>query len=638
MKSAPITRPAKALALLCAALLAGGCSMMVERADPQMERASVDREAVKVANTDVDPIMRGTVAAETSLVGFTETAVRGYGLVVGLKGTGSRTMPADVRAYMMAELARRGFGSGDPKSPQVSPQQLLNSPDTAVVVVEGLIPPGAPKDSPFDVRVMVAPGTSTTSLEGGRLLMTDMRPGPLMTGSRQPFSLAEAKGSIVINPFVEPNATQRDSIDRTTGRIQDGGKVVKDMPLKLRLHTPSHSRAETIQNSINSLFPREPRQKEDTARGRSGDTIDLTVPPSYARKTAEFAELIRHAPINIENPEQVAMQVRRALQAYPGAAGAASWRWQALGKKSLPMIQDLYNYPEEQPRLAALDAGAKLDDQLAAPHLLDMAKNSKDLTYRVEAIKLLGRMGTNPEINIGLRDLLDDKEVDIRLAAFESLDKRRDPCIVAVEVGTKYLVNIVPCKYPMVYVTQSGQPRIAIFGEALSVARPMTLVAWNNRLIMKADDKDPLVQIYYRESADMPAVVDRARPGMLEFIGYLGRRPTIEHPEGGLGFSYSETIAALHELWRNKYLRSGTQLADFRAEQDRLLAALVRAGNGDDDKARSEFGEEDPDNPTPAPAPAGSLSELGASARSDLETVSRPGLDASKPRKDTVPR
>jgi hypothetical protein len=55
----------------------------------------------------------------------------------------------------------------------MSPQQLLNSSDTAVVIVEGVIPPGAPKGSKFDVRVTVAPGTSTVSLEGGRLLIAD---------------------------------------------------------------------------------------------------------------------------------------------------------------------------------------------------------------------------------------------------------------------------------------------------------------------------------------------------------------------------------------------------------------------------------------------------------------------------------
>ena len=44
--------------------------------------------------------------------------------------------------------------------------------DTAVVVVEGLIPPGATEGTRFDLRVFAHPMTSTTSLEGGRLYTT----------------------------------------------------------------------------------------------------------------------------------------------------------------------------------------------------------------------------------------------------------------------------------------------------------------------------------------------------------------------------------------------------------------------------------------------------------------------------------
>lgn len=621
------------LAAACALLAAAGCSdMMVERADPALEKAAVNRDTVKVESTDVDPIMRGTVAAETGVVGFDPVVVRGYGIVVGLAGTGSRQMPSDVRAFLTQELAKRGFGSGAPGAPKMSPQQLLNSSDCAVVVVEGVIPPGAPKGSKFDVRVTTAPGTSTTSLEGGRLLVADLRPGPLFTGSRQPFALAEGAGSIVINPFVEPNATQRDTINRTSGRVLDGGLVNKDMPLKLRLHTPSHSRAETIQNTINTLFPREPRQKDETAHGRSADTIDLTVPPSFRKRTGEFAELIRHTPLNVENPEQTATAVRRSLLANPGAAGAASWRWQALGKRALPMIQDLYDYPEEQPRFAALNAGAKLNDMLAVQPLLAMAKASDSARYRIDAIELLGRMGVNAEIELGLRELLDDPDVEVRLAAFESLDRRRDPHIVAMEMGRKFVLNVVPSKFRMIYVAQSGQPRIVVFGEDLEVKRPMTLYTWGGRLIVKADEGDRFLEVFHRERLELPPVVDRVKPDMAALVGYFARRPTPERPEAGLNFTYSETISALHELWRLKYIP-----CDFRAEQDRILADVLRDDKGEKE-LRPEFTSEDAKTDPDELGPR-SISEVGAARPTDLETASvGSGLDASKARRDTVPR
>ena len=625
-----ILRHALVPAALAAAASVAGCNdMMVERADPAIEKARVDRSAVKVESVDIDPIMRGTVASETALVGFDPTVVRGYGIVVGLRGTGSRQMPADVRAFLSQELAKRGFGSGQPGTPPLSPQDLLNSEDSAVVVVEGVIPPGASKHSKFDVRVIIAPGTSTTSLEGGRLLVADLRPGPLFTGSRQPAPLAEGGGSIVINPFVEPNATKRDTINRTSGRVLDGGSLLKDMPLKLRLATPSHSRAETIQNTINSLFPREPGQRDETAHGRSGESIDLTVPTSYRKRPSEFAELVRHTPLNIENPEQSATAIRRALLANPGAAGAASWRRQALGKRVLPMIEDLYQYPEEQPRFAALNVGAMLNDQLAVPPLLEMAKHSDSLTFRKESIGLLGRMGRNAEIELGLHELLDDPDVEVRLSAFEALERRGDPRITAVEMGRKFVLNVVPSKHRMIYVTQTGQPRIVVFGEDLEVRRPMTLYTWDGRLIMRADAGDELIEVFHRDRPEVPPAIDRVRPQVGTLVAFFARRPTPDRPETGINLSYSETISALHELWRLKYID-----CDFRAEQDRILADVLRNDLGERD-LRPEFrSEEDESEVSPK-----SISEIGASRPSALEGASvGSGLDAAKPKRDTVPR
>ena len=85
-----------------------GCeSMMIEKAEVGQANKSLERRNFEI---DVQPIMRGTVAAESVVIGNMPTIVRGYGLVVGLKGTGSRLMPAPVRANMLQEMARRGVG------------------------------------------------------------------------------------------------------------------------------------------------------------------------------------------------------------------------------------------------------------------------------------------------------------------------------------------------------------------------------------------------------------------------------------------------------------------------------------------------------------------------------------------------
>jgi hypothetical protein len=221
-------------ALVAACLLLASCSN-IEKATPRPTTAN----STVVSNpNDVDPIMRGTVASEEVLIGFEDVIVRGYGLVVGLSGTGSRAMPAEVRALLLQEIARRDVADTT-TGMGISPERLLDSDDIAAVVIEGVIPAAATGNSKFDVRVYAVPGSGTTSLEGGRLWTADLRPGPLVAGSKQSSTLADARGPIVINPFVTPGNVKRDNIDRLSGRILNGGRVAKDMTLKLRLATPS---------------------------------------------------------------------------------------------------------------------------------------------------------------------------------------------------------------------------------------------------------------------------------------------------------------------------------------------------------------------------------------------------------------
>ncbi len=592
-----------------------GCDM-VERADRTDGTTSLERRNFEI---DVQPIMRGTVASEAVVVGDTPTVVRGYGLVVGLNGTGSRDMPAPVRAWMLQEMARRGVGNPATGFGDVTPERLIDSDDTAVVVVEGVIPPGGVEDGSFDLRVYAAPGTSTTSLEGGMLYTADLRPGDLAVGSRQATALATGRGRVFINPFAEPDAAGRDTVDRLTGRILDGGSVIKDMPLKLRMAVQSHTRAMALRDAVNSRFPREPGQSQDTARGKTGEEIELTVPPSFHDDPERFVELVKHTGLRPEAAEATALAIKRGLLSSPGFALPASWRWQALGPKSIPIIQDLYDYPEEAPRLAALTAGAELDDATATPYLLELAREGSP-SGRLTAIDLLSEMGVNPVIEVGLRPLLDHPDVDVRLAAFEALEKRRDPIVAAYDIDEKFTLNIVPSSDPMIYVSQTGTPRIVLFGESLGVQTPMFLEAWSDRLLVKADPGSTKLEVFYRERVGIEAQTDRVSPALPEFVAYLGHKTTIEAPAPGIGLTYSETIGALHQLWKAGYIP-----ADFKAEQDRVLASILRAQKVESTVDRPEFDADIPDVTDP-------------NAEDDGDMNLPKPVEGPKKGRDTVPR
>jgi hypothetical protein len=558
--------------------LIGGCSG-IERAPPQPISTRAERPEVKV---DVPEILRNTIgsevvprgyAPETSR-GYRPVIARGYGLVVGLNGTGSRDIAPPLRAYMLAEAAKGGFGSerfGDDVR-SMSPEDLINSPNTAVVIVEGIIPQGAPADTKFDVRVYAVPGSDTGSLEGGTLYTTLLRPGPLAVGGRQGFELAEARGPVFVNPFLEPG-----SLNTTTGRILNGGTIIEDMPLKLELINPSHARASVVQNAINTLFPEEPGQRAPTARGESDSTIEITVPPSWGDRTEEFMDLLLHSTIAQGNPEGVAMSVKRALLANPSYnVKAAALRWQALGQRALPTVRELYDHPEELPRIAALRAGAALDDGLVVPHLVSMAETGS-VSSRLTAIDLVQKMRTNPQIDECLRRLLDDSDMEIRLHAYEALVKRDDPFMDRSVIDGKFVLDVIKSTQPLVYVTEMGQPRIAIFGDALTLERPLTVSMWSNRLMIKGDMDEPLLDVFYREGITDNGVILRVKPDLKSFVKFLAHKTDVSDPSPGLNLTYSETVGALYQVWHSKKVA-----CDFKLEQDRILAAILRVQTEDE--------------------------------------------------------
>jgi hypothetical protein len=579
-------RIAHALCCVLAAVMTmalPGCSG-IEKAPPQPISTRAERPKVQI---DVPEILRGTIGSEVVVRGYApETSsgyrpviARGYGLVVGLDGTGSRDIAPPLRAYMLAEAARGGFGSerfGDDVR-SMTPEELINSPNTAIVIVEGVVPQGAPAGTRFDVRVYAVPGSDTFSLENGTLYTTLLRPGPLAAGGRQGFELASANGPVFVNPFVEPGATGGDAVMRNAGRVLNGGVVTKDMPLKLDLINPSHARAAVLQNAINTLFPQERGQRQPTARGESDTSIDLTVPPSWGDRTEEFMDLLMHSTIAQANPEGVAMSVKRALLANPAYnVKAAALRWQALGPRALPIIRELYDHPEELPRIAALRAGAELDDGLVIPPLLAMAETGS-ISSRLTAIDLLQDMRTNPQIDSVLRKFLDDSDVEIRLHAYEALVKRGDPFMDRTVVDGKFVLDVVKSSQPLIYVTEMGQPRIAVFGEALELKRPLTVSAWSNRLMIKGDLDDPLVDVMYRANTTDPGVILRTPADLKSFIKFLGHQTNVNDPSPGIDLTYTETVGALYQVWHDKRIA-----ADFKLEQDRILAAIMRVQTEDE--------------------------------------------------------
>lgn len=623
-------RPAFGLGARVAAGLLAACAMVLAACSETPE-AIETRPVLR----DTPSVLRGTIGSEVTFRGIEPVVVSGLGLVVNLNNTGGLPIPDRILETMERNLALQGVSSTlqvpGTALDRKTPREVLRDPRTAVVIVSAAIPPGAPAGATFDIYVEAV---NASSLEGGQLWTTALRIGEtVLFGQATTRELASARGPIFVNPFAE---TEPGSMapSQTTGRVLDGGIVTNPLKIEMIPDTASHSRVASMVSAINSRIPEAPGDPGDTASGKttsdinSGPAVVLRVPRRYSKRASEFLNLIKYMPIVDIAPEMMAKRYTDALKAEPALSRELSWCLEAVGQKSLPFVRGLYDYAEVVPRLAALRAGARLGDPLAAAPLMTIATSGTGLE-RLEAIQLLAEIEGSPRIDMTLRTLLMEKELLIRTAAYEALAKRAERIRMArfenlmysepgspladispmhreviatgefppgmiqgIErrsMGGKFLLDLVPMGEPLIYVTQQGKPRIVIFGEQPSFRSPGIVAAWNDRLLMNAVEGEPGVRMMFRQAEGEQALrLNSEGNSLAEIVQLFSLSTSTDQPQPGFNFTYSEVVGAL-------YAMSDAKVTDatFATEQDRLKAGILAAG---EEKVRRDR-PETPDDP-----------------------------------------
>lgn len=578
---------------------------------------------VKPNLPDVAPILRGTIGSETKIRRALPTILSGYGLVVGLDGTGGTSVPERVAATMERELAIRGVGRQGMFEGTLlegrSPQDVLRDPDVAVVVVEAAVPLASPEGMTFDVRVRALAGSTTRSLEGGRLWTTKMQAGPpAVVGGPQTREVAEASGDLYINPFADADGEGTGDANPRVGRILGGGRMTKPLSLEILMANPLHARARAIARAVNQRFPNGPKGPGTTARGVSDAVVEVSVPIEFRDRFYEFIELVRHLPINPDFPEENARRYVRALQQGSELTTELSWALRALGEPAIPFVRDLYEDPRVEVRMAALRAGANLNDPRAGLFLREMA--AEPGPERSEAISLLGAVDGRPNIDETLRRIIStESRLELRVAAYESLARRAVRArlktllqwrerggaeaserelsriaersipagmvqgITRIPLSERFVVDVVPFGEPLVYVTQQGNPTIVIFGEDPSVERPAYLSVWGGDLLVVAEPDSEDVRVRFRDEQTGWVVQESVDESLVDIVRFFAREQTPEQPEPGLRMTYSDLVGALFAI----HEADGTA-AGFATEGDRLLASLLSAAAADVERARED--------------------------------------------------
>ena len=155
-----------------------------------------------------------------SVEGIRNNSLIGYGLVVGLKGTGDKQQTYFTIQTLASILQRMGV-----EIPPSVLQSTVQVKNVAAVFVTANLPPFSRPGMPLDV--IVSSAGDARSLEGGLLLLT-----PLYAADGQVY--AAAQGPVVTGGYAVGSATNSKSVNHpTVGRIPNGGLVERDSALDL---------------------------------------------------------------------------------------------------------------------------------------------------------------------------------------------------------------------------------------------------------------------------------------------------------------------------------------------------------------------------------------------------------------------
>lgn len=516
--------------------------------------------------------LHGTVGSLTRLRRGDDrpVLVSGYGLVAQLRHTGSNSVPQTLRQYYMNMLRKRG--DRDPRFK--SPRSVLSDDRFAAVRVEGLIPAGARRGTRFDVLVTALEGTQTTSLEHGLLYTADLAiMGANLSGM---FSrpLAEARGPIYVDPFdVQPGEAGEQVL---SALVIAGGRVTSERQIKLILNRASYTRSGLIADRINERFPMDLVDRDPTANARNDTTIELNVPHRFSRDPRRFLRLVGHLFLQREAGFEVrkAQQLADLLLVNAEYAPHVSLAWQALGKRTIPVLRYYYEHAMWPIRFAALEAGAVLGDPQAATGL-DVVASNPDPSHRRHAAEILVHMPSSHTAESTLMRLLDDAARDVRLAAYDTLAETGSPIVRRVEIGfrgkPKFILDMVPSNASLIYVVQDDFPRIALFNIDTTVAAPTYASLWDNRLMIKAEGAAAPVEVFFQAYGAERGSTHQVAPTVANLILLMGHRPSAEQPHDGLDLSYGHVVNALHTLTQNR-----TIPCDLVLRQTSLASAVER--------------------------------------------------------------
>ncbi|MFC5554033.1 flagellar basal body P-ring protein FlgI [Methylobacterium iners] len=234
-----------------------------------------------------------------SIEGVRQNQLVGYGIVVGLNGTGDtlNNIPF-TRQSLQAMLERLGVNTRG---------ATMRTQNLAAVMVTASLPPFGTQGNRIDITVSSL--GDAKSLQGGTLLVT-----PLLGADGEVYALAQ--GSVAIAGFSAGGEAA--SITRgvpTNGRVPNGAMIEREMAfkmndmrsLRLSLRNPDFTTSKRIAAAINDFMA------ADTAEPTDPATVTIQIPAKYAGNMIRLVTEIEQLKVEPDQTARVVVDERSGI-------------------------------------------------------------------------------------------------------------------------------------------------------------------------------------------------------------------------------------------------------------------------------------------------------------------------------------
>jgi flagellar P-ring protein FlgI len=232
-----------------------------------------------------------------ALEGVRDNQLIGYGLVVGLAGTGDKRQTIFAAQSLTNMLERMGVSV---------PPAAIQVRNTAAVMVTATLPPFAQPGTRLDVTVAAI--GDATNLQGGQLLLTSLR-GP------DGRNYAAAQGAVVTGGFIAGRGANNQSTNHpTAGRVVAGGIVEQAPPtpapgttLRLQLRQGDFTTAQRVADAINRRFAPE---GPPLAHAANSALVVAGIPARFEGTPVAFLAELEALRVDTEPPARIVINER----------------------------------------------------------------------------------------------------------------------------------------------------------------------------------------------------------------------------------------------------------------------------------------------------------------------------------------